>query len=128
VVSYNLVRGNGFGIRGSASQPAQMTRNCFFGNQQANYDGVTPGPDDFSTDPMLTKGALGSYYLAQSLAGQSGTSPLVDAINQTAHALGLDNKTTRTDGEPDQGQADVGFHYGRPPGHTQFVPMVALSN
>ena len=77
---------------------------------------------------MLTEGALGSYYLAQSLAGQPGTSPLVDAINQTAHALGLDNMTTRTDGQPDQGQADIGFHYGRLLWRTQFLPTVALSN
>ena len=68
------------------------------------------------------------YYLAQLPAGQPNTSPLVDAISQTAHGLGLDNMTTRTDGEPDQGLADVGFHYGRPPRHTHFVPMVALSN
>ena len=127
VVSYNVIQKNGIGI-GGTSQPAQMTRNCFWGNSMGNYSGITPGTSDFLTDPMMTKGLLGPYYLSQTASGQSSTSPLVDAGNQTAQAAGLANQTTRKDQQPDQGLADIGFHYGRLPGRTQFVPMVALSN
>jgi parallel beta-helix repeat protein len=124
----NLVIGNDYGIRSTGPQPGQMSRNCFYDNRLDNYNGVTRGPDDFSTNPMLVNGPLGSYYLAQSTSGQANTSPLVNAANQTAQELGLSNQTTRTDGQTDQGMADIGFHFGRALGRNRYLPMVALSN
>ena len=120
--------GNDYGIRSTGSQPDQLSRNCFYDNRLGNYNGITQGPDDFSANPMLINGPLGSYYLSQSTASQSNTSPLVNAANQSAQELGLNNQTTRTDGQGDQGMADVGFHYGRPPGRIRFFPMVAHSH
>ena len=127
VVSYNLIQKNGIGI-GGTSQPAQMTRNCFWNNPQGNYSGINPGPSDFLADPLVTNGLLGPYYLSQTTSGQSSTSPLVDAGGQTAQAAGLANQTTRKDQQPDQGQADIGFHYGRVSGRPAvYLPRVPLS-
>lgn len=123
----NLVTGNAKGVRSSGVQPRIISNNCFFDNRQADYVRVTPGPDDFSSDPKVTNGPLGSYYLAHSAAGQTNTSPLVDALDQSAQALGLDQLTTRTDGLPDQGRADIGFHYTRLLPHAAFLPMLAVS-
>ena len=45
------------------------------------------------------------------VAGQSSDSPCINAGNDTAANLGLDTKTTRTDGAVDTGTADLGYHY-----------------
>ncbi len=128
VVTYNLVQKNGIGI-GGTSQPAQMMRNCFWSNSLGNYVGIAQGASDFSVNPQLTNGLLGPYYLSQIPSGQPSTSPLVDAGGQTAQAAGLANMTTRTDQQPDQGQADIGYHYGRVSVRpAQYLPMVPRSN
>jgi len=59
-------------------------------------------------DPLFTSGPYGNYYLSQVLAGQPASSPCVDAGDPNA---GVADGTTRTDGIPDQGVADMGFHY-----------------
>ena len=42
---------------------------------------------------------------------QLGRSPCVDAGNRSAEEAGLEEGTTRTDGLPDEGDVDLGFHY-----------------
>ena len=61
-------------------------------------------------DPLFVTGPKGDYYLSQVDAGQTSTSPCVDAGSGTAASLGLDTKTTRTDEVGDTGTVDMGFH------------------
>lgn len=61
-------------------------------------------------NPLFTTGPLGDYYLSQAASGQASDSPCVDAGSATAANLGLDRHTTRTDGIPDEGTADMGYH------------------
>ena len=56
-----------------------------------------------------------AFYLSQRDAEQPATSPCVDAGDRSAKAAGLDGHTTRTDGLPDQGIVDLGYHYDVPP-------------
>jgi len=61
-------------------------------------------------DPLFVPGALHDYYLSHVATGQAATSPCVDAGSDTAANLGLDELTTRQDGEPDAGVVDMGYH------------------
>ena len=77
-----------------------------------NYRG--DGKGNISDDPFFTTGPLGDYYLSQVRAGQEITSLCVNAGHSTAQAAGLDSLTTRTDGMPDDGAVDIGYHYPLP--------------
>jgi len=68
------------------------------------------GSGNIDSDPLFATGPLGDHYLSQLAAGQGADSPCVDAGSDTAAALGLDNLTTRTDGMPDLGIVDMGYH------------------
>ncbi|MBN1885772.1 MAG: hypothetical protein JW876_09665 [Candidatus Krumholzibacteriota bacterium] len=74
----------------------------------AAYDGVN---GNFNLSPVFCSGISGSYFLSQTACGQAATSPCVDAGSNTAAALGLDSRTTRTDGVTDTGAVDIGYHY-----------------
>jgi hypothetical protein len=60
-----------------------------------------PGATDLDED----------FHLSQTAAGQGSDSICVDAGSDTAENLGMDDKTTRTDGVPDTGIVDMGYHY-----------------
>ena len=60
-----------------------------------------PGATDLDED----------FHLSQIAAGQGSDSPCVDAGSDWAANLGMDDKTTRTDGVPDSGWVDMGYHY-----------------
>jgi len=62
---------------------------------------------NFSENPLFVAG----YYLSQTASGQASDSPCLDAGDDAASAYGLDEYTTRTDGEFDVGVVDVGYHY-----------------
>ncbi len=124
-MSYNVIVGNDYGIRSGGGQPRQSTRNDLFDNRLGDYLGVTPGASDLRVDPKFNNGPRGSYYLAQTGAGQANTSQLVDACAETAQALGLHLSTTRTDGRNDQGLADIGYHFEDQP-NRMFLPVVRL--
>ena len=68
-----------------------------------------PGHGNVTGDPLFVNG----YYLSHDdWAGLQGTdSPCVDAGGITAAAAGVDHLTTRTDGLPDEGAVDMGYHY-----------------
>jgi parallel beta-helix repeat protein len=53
------------------------------------------------------------FRLAQTAAGQPNQSRAVDYGDITALVAGLDGRSTRSDGEPDAGNADLGYHYPR---------------
>ena len=72
-------------------------------------------------DPLFVVGPLHDYYLSQTAAGQGSDSPCVDAGSDTAANLGLDALTTRTDGVPDAGTVDMGYHAPVPPPKTIYV-------
>ncbi len=68
------------------------------------------------TDPLLAE-PDDAYYLSQKATGrgdQTTDSPCVDAGDLPAAELGLDDRTTRTDGVPDEGIVDLGFHPAAP--------------
>lgn len=73
--------------------------------------GTTDANNNIRMDPLFAAGPLGVFYLGHASAGEPFTSPCVDAGSGTALALGLDDRTTRTDGEPDAGTVNMGYHY-----------------
>ncbi len=89
-----------------------VTNSVFFGNLgdisgtvalrfSSTEDGVNEGNDGcIRADPLFERG----YYLAPG-------SPCVDAGAGTAADWGLDALTTRADGVPDSGAADMGYHH-----------------
>jgi hypothetical protein len=55
-----------------------------------------------------------AFYLSQTHTGridQTVTSPCVDAGDRSVEHAGLEETTTRTDGVPDEGTVDLGYHY-----------------
>ncbi|MCB0203714.1 MAG: DUF1565 domain-containing protein [Anaerolineae bacterium] len=123
-LKYNVLVGNDYGVRSGSGQPAEMMRNNVWGNRVANYTGVQRGSTDINVDPRWINGPQGKYYLSHSAAGQQTTSPLVDACFDSSATMGVDHLTTRTDGQPDRNNADMGYHYPRPLGRTVFMPAI----
>ncbi len=76
--------------------------------------GAVDGNGNMRYDPRFVWGPLGKFYLSHEAAGELFTSSCVDAGSATAAALGLSGRTTRTDGEPDGGTVDMGYHYPFP--------------
>jgi len=73
-----------------------------------------------SQDPLLITTADGRVCLSQRAAGQPADSPCLDAGQKLAEltcfptvegAICCGQLSTRQDGAPDAGQADLGFHY-----------------
>jgi hypothetical protein len=64
-------------------------------------------------DPFFFKGAAGDFFLENPLAGpeQTRRSPAIDAGSAPAGNIGMSRYTTRTDGQPDTGPVDPGYHY-----------------
>ena len=70
------------------------------------------GLDEINDDPLFVTGPMGIYYLSHDGVGeQTVNSPCIDAGSDTAANLGMDDKTTRTDGVPDAEIVDMGYHY-----------------
>lgn len=65
------------------------------------------GEANIHADPVFVTGPLGDFYL-------DPTSPCIDAGSRSAVDAGLSDRTTQTDGTPDSGTADMGFHYPIP--------------
>src|SRR4030095_5509584 len=63
------------------------------------------------------------FHFNQMASGQSTDSPIIDAGVIDAAALGFTTATTRSDGQPDEGVADAGYHYGN--SGTTAVPSLA---
>ncbi len=74
--------------------------------------GITGVNGSIALDPLFVPGPKGNVYLSQTAAGQSKSSPCVDSSTQgvTAAQAKLDQMTTRTDGKPDTGKLDLGYH------------------
>ena len=110
------------GIKVSDSQGIDEDYDDLWQNNP-NCDGLLSGSSTISADPLLVDpdgadNALGgnngsddAFYLSQTAAGQSTSSPCVDSGSDSAANLGMDDKTTRTDNVLDSGKVDMGFHY-----------------
>ncbi|MCA9284004.1 MAG: hypothetical protein KDB94_02360 [Acidobacteria bacterium] len=84
--------------------------------------GTYPGSLNMNSNPLFASGPEGGFYLSQVAAGQASTSGCVNWHTAAASTvcpagpgdLCLDRFTTRTDHVPDSGDADIGFHRGKP--------------
>jgi len=65
------------------------------------------GTGNIHDNPIFVTGTLGDYYL-------NPLSPCVNAGSRSASAAGLSDRTTQTDGTPDTGTVDMGYHYPIP--------------
>jgi parallel beta-helix repeat protein len=72
---------------------------------------VLPGTGNIQSNPLFINAAGGDFHLSQILSGQASNSPAIDAGSDTAANIGLDTRTTRTDGGVDVGTVDMGYHY-----------------
>lgn len=106
--------------RGIASEPAvhQLLPTALSVEYSNAQDGVPLGTGSFSANPLFAEGpafgggdlsGLASFYLSHLDAGQPADSPCVDAGGPAS--IPPPDATTRTDGIPDFGTADLGFHY-----------------
>jgi len=94
------------------SDPPTITHSLVAGG----YD----GEGNIDADPLFTSGPLGDFYLSSTQAGQPADSPCFDAGGAPSSGLCYDTYTdlvcpdqltTRTDGVPDLGLVDMGWHY-----------------
>jgi len=69
------------------------------------------GIENIDAEPCFVTGPMGDYYLSQTIAGQTTNSPCVDTGSDTAENLNMNSLTTRTDGVPDTGVVNMGYHY-----------------
>jgi parallel beta-helix repeat protein len=110
----NIIASNTYGLRTDGSITPTIGFNDVWGNGTANYGGW-PDPvgtqGNLSLDPLFLAGPGGGYYLSQTASGQAVDSPAVDAGSDSATNLGLDQRTTRSDGMADVGTVDMGYHY-----------------
>jgi len=77
-----------------------------------NVKGGYFGAGNINSDPLFVVGLKGGHYLSQTAAGQSIDSPCLDTGNDLASNLEMDIYWTRTDGVPDSGTVDMGYHHG----------------
>ncbi|GJM25166.1 MAG: hypothetical protein DHS20C16_15810 [Phycisphaerae bacterium] len=83
---------------------------------------LTFGAGMLDADPMFVETFAFSHLLSQSAAGQLQDSPCVNAGSIGAMDLGLNLRTTRTDGLGDDGVVDMGYHHPLPDCNTNGVP------
>ncbi len=97
-----------------------------------------PGEGNINNDPLFVPDPNGNYYLSHIAAGQPDDSPCIDAGNDLAANLGLDDRTTRIDCVTDTDYVDMGYHYElkitppanlvtSPPGGKHCLPGVSVT-
>jgi predicted outer membrane repeat protein len=84
---------------------------CCYSDDAGDISGAITPANCISLNPLFVVGLRSGYYLSQTAAGQAADSPCLDAGSDTAVNLGMDTKTTRTDGVTDAGDVDIGCHY-----------------
>ena len=137
-VRYNVIDGNGdYGIQvNSASLPSFVSGYNLNTN---GYGSVAPRPPtDLHLPPEFTSprgldGVLGGeaffdddFHLSQVPGGQDLNSPAVDFAPITARAANMDRRTTRSDGFPDTGYLDLGYHYPATTVETIYVSPAGM--
>jgi len=101
-----------FALQGTEIQNDSLTPpSITYSAVRGGYTGTGNLSSPFSA--RFTTGSYGDYYLEHVAAGQSLTSPCVNAGSGSAKEAGMNNYTTRTDGVLDSGTVDMGFHFAR---------------
>ncbi|MBN2018810.1 MAG: S8 family serine peptidase [Sedimentisphaerales bacterium] len=102
---------------GIAENPSVVDVNHSDVNQIAGSISYDPGcvlnvdANVISANPRFVSADANNYHLSQVAAGQSITSPCVDAGADLVSKFGLSTYTTRTDNVKDSGIVDMGYHY-----------------
>ncbi len=104
-------------LDGPWGHPIRVEKGCevnrFMAVQSGNYPTWDPAWDpnsgNLTADPLFTAG----YYLAHQDAGQASDSPCLDAgsLDVSDPNVLLAGATTSTEGTPDVGRVDLGYHY-----------------
>lgn len=98
-VSYSDIRGAAGGVY--VGQSGNCSGNLIWGVNT-----------NIGADPEFVSDIIYDYHLQQaSVTGQTVTSPCVDAGDNQAVYTSMGFYTTRTDGVPDRGKVDMGYHY-----------------
>jgi len=113
---------------GSGVNLKTRSADDFVGQWNVNVDGYGSEAEaaavDFDESPLLVAPSGGDrilggpghldddFRLRQLAAGQREESPAVDGSALTVRWLDLDRSSTRSDGQPDAGTLDIGYHYG----------------
>ena len=115
-ITNNAAQWSGGGVYGDDGSQLSVVDSILWGNGDdlvncsATYcciEDVDEGEGNIHDDPMFVSGPSGDYYL-------DPESPCIDAGSQSAEEAGLSDRTTQTDGTPDSGIVDMGFHYPLP--------------
>jgi len=145
LVINNIVQGNA--VAGIEVNPLSRTGYLSAGNVAADHyaSGAPVDVADIRADPLFVDSSgqaidpsgphtADEFHLSQARAGQRMTSPAVDAGSDLARHLGLSRASTRTDGRPDGGFVDAGYHYDnfdalpRTPLRLRAVPLYVSPN
>lgn len=133
-LEYNVVVANGAnGVNARFAYSGQS--NLFFANGTGTWGGTAKRleGDLVDVNPLFVNPAgadarLGGthfqddqLFLSQKTAGQTATSPAVDAGMISAERAGMHRGTTSTSGTPDEDLVDLGFHYVATPPTTLYV-------
>jgi len=123
-VHYNIVQGNGDnGVQVGSNTRTELSLPGYEAGFNWNADGYaagTPRPDsdfacaaiqDPACNPRFVDPGNGNFHLSQTAAGQAEDSPAVDFAPLSPADVELADRSTRTDGVPDGGWLDLGFHY-----------------
>ena len=140
LVLNNAVEGNrGNGQTGIQVNPVSLIDYVGAGNVAVDrFESATPVDASdihastlYAIDPSGPDGMVGGvgfadddFHFNQTASGQSTDSPIHDAGAIAASALGFTTASTRSDGQPDDGIADAGYHYG----NTGTAPVPALAD
>jgi len=108
----NIIVMNPVGIKEQGGGVFTLDHNDVFANDEDDYQlsASTIGVGSISIYPEFVDPANADFRLSQIGAGQAVDSPCIDAGSATAAALGLDSRTAFTDGSPDVGVVDLGYH------------------
>ncbi|MFC2173397.1 right-handed parallel beta-helix repeat-containing protein [Acidobacteriota bacterium] len=85
--------------------------NLAWSDRGLPFGGITVDPSNSSESPLFVAGPMGDYYLSQISAGQAVDSPCLDGGSDLAAAVGLADRTTRTDEILDTDTVDQGYHF-----------------
>jgi hypothetical protein len=122
----NIFRGNVAGGIGVVTSSTVGYAAGFKINPDSYAEGTPANSYDLLVDPLFvdadgSDGVLGgdgfeddSFHLAQAAAGQAVDSPAVDFAPVLVEGSDVVGWSTRSDGVPDAGALDLGFHYGTP--------------
>ena len=104
---------------GFEHDPICGTVNVSYSDIESGRAGVVVGSSctlnwglgDINTNPLFVSEMGADFHLMQISAGQSVTSPCVDAGGNFTAFVGMALTTTATNGMPDLGLVDMGYHY-----------------